>query len=77
MRFQEIVLAVLPKTGGMTYPELRKALNRKAKSQIGAALLELEKAGLAKRERIPPIRTHDKGRVDLGRVPRVQWGRIA
>lgn len=76
MSFRDTVLAVLPKTGGMTYPELRKALGGRAHSQIGGALLDLERAGKAKREKIPLLRTHNKGRADLSRMPRVQWRRI-
>jgi predicted transcriptional regulator len=73
MTFADTVYDALPESG-ITYPDLQKKLG-KAKSQIGTALRTLEAEGKAKRERIPKPCTHNKGRMDLNRVPKVLWRR--
>jgi predicted transcriptional regulator len=75
MSFNDKVLEALPESGGITYPDLIKMLDR-SKSQIGTALRELEAAGKVKRERIQKPSAKRIGRMDWGRSPKVIWRRV-
>ena len=72
MTFRDKVLAALTESG-QTYPELQAATGA-ARSQISAALRELEERGQARREKVERPRERAARRnLDWQRTPKVVW----
>lgn len=72
MTFRDRVLAAQTESG-QTYPQLQEIVGG-ARSQIGAALRELEESGKARREKVErPTKRAARRNLDWQRTPKVVW----